>query len=40
METILDGIVLSSSEYRENDAILTFLGRDDCKYRVAARGVQ
>ena len=40
METILDGIVLSSSEYRENDAILTFLGRDDCKYRVVARGVQ
>ena len=24
----------------ENDAILTFLGRDDCKYRVVARGVQ
>lgn len=40
METILDGIVLSSLEYRENDAILTFLGRDDCKYRVVARGVQ
>ena len=40
MERELEGIVLSVSDYRENDALVTVLTKTEGKLRMVARGVQ
>lgn len=40
MEREIEGIVLSTSEYREHDGLLTILTEEDKKIRFVARGIQ